>query len=511
MFGQGNVIFGERVVAKAALAERVRRAATALKSLGVHDGGVFALFLRNDFAYIEARYAAELLGAVVVPINWHLKADEAGYILKDSEAEALVVHADLLPQIADGIPAGFPFAVAATPPEILDAYRLDAKAGPVPDGAADWNALVDGAAPLPETEERRGRVMMYTSGTTGHPKGVLREPMTPDHLAWMDKMTAVVFAPRPGMVALLCGPAYHAALEAQLSTAMRIDGDLVIQPRFEAEGLLKLIERRRITHGHMVPIMFHRLLSLPEAVRKRYDTSSLECILHGAAPCPNEVKRAMIEWWGPVLNEYYGSTELGVPIASTSADWLARPGTAGKLTPGAALKIYDDDGNELPPGKVGEIFARSPSMADFTYKGRDDERRAAERDGLVSMGDVGYLDEDGYLFVTDRKRDMVNSGGVNIYPAEIEATLLTMAGVKDCAVFGIPDAEFGEAIAAVIEPQPGAALDEAAVRDFLSEHLAGYKVPRLIRFETDLPREETGKIFKRRLRAPFWEQAGRSI
>jgi long-chain acyl-CoA synthetase len=261
----------------------------------------------------------------------------------------------------------------------------------------------------------------------------------------------------------------------------------------------------------MVPTMFVRLNRLPEEVKRRYDLSSLKRIIHGAAPCPPDVKRAIIEWWGPVVCEYYGSTEVGTVTFCTSEEWLAHPGTVGRAVPTATVKVLDEQGRELPPHEPGEVYARLWSHTDFTYQNRDEDRRAIERDGLLTSGDIGYLDEDGFLYLCDRRRDMVISGGVNIYPAEIEYVLIAMPGVRDCAVFGIPDEEFGEALAAAVEPDGTRPLDQAAVRAFLSERIARYKVPKLVLFDPALPREESGKIFKRRLRDPFWADAGRRI
>ncbi len=284
-----------------------------------------------------------------------------------------------------------------------------------------------------------------------------------------------------------------------------------MMPRFDPVEMLELIERERIDTMFMVPTMFVRLLKLPHEVRRRYDLSSLKFVVHAAAPCPADVKRAMIEWWGPVINEFYGSTESSAVTFATSADTLAKPGTVGRAAVGAELRILDDAGRQLPAGQIGEIFTRVAELPDFTYHNRPDQRAAIDREGFITSGDVGYLDDDGYLFICDRKRDMVISGGVNIYPAEIEAVLHAMAGVKDCAVFGIPDAEFGEKLMAVVEPAEGSALTPTEVRAHLLAHLADYKVPRAIEIGRNLPREDSGKIFKRRLRDPYCQQAGRNI
>jgi long-chain acyl-CoA synthetase len=304
---------------------------------------------------------------------------------------------------------------------------------------------------------------------------------------------------------------YHSAPNLYGLFAAQDGGLVIMQPRFDPEELLALIDEYRITHLHMVPIMFVRLLKLPDEVKKKYDVSSLEFVVHAAAPCPPDVKKQMIDWWGPVINEYYGGTETGGVVFHNSEEALRKPGTVGRPIPGGIVRIYDDEGNELGPNQIGEVYLRITDWPDFTYRGRDEERRACERDGLITCGDVGYLDEEGYLFLCDRKKDMVISGGVNIYPAEIEAVLINMPGVKDCAVFGIPDEEFGESLAAHVELQPGAELADAQVREFLGEHMARYKIPKVIEFATALPREDSGKIFKRKLRAPYWEEAGRQI
>ena len=355
--------------------------------------------------------------------------------------------------------------------------------------------------------------MIYTSGTTGHPKGVKRLNLDAQflQLAALAAREVLGFEPDKPVRTVITGPLYHATPNFYGLYAVRDGALAILQPRFDAEELLQLIEEYRITHFHAVPTMFVRLLHLPEEVRKRYDVSSLVRVVHGAAPCPPHVKQAMLDWWGPVITEYYGATETGFVTFHTAEEALRKPGSVGRALNGATIKVYDEDGRELPPGGIGEVYVWLEGSPDFTYHGKPDQRRDIERNGLVSVGDVGYLDEEGYLFLCDRKRDMVISGGVNIYPAEIEAALLSLPGVRDCAVFGIPHAEFGEQLCAYIEPERDAALDEASVRAHLSRHLADFKVPRVIRFESGLPREDSGKIMKRKLREPYWEATGRRI
>jgi long-chain acyl-CoA synthetase len=286
---------------------------------------------------------------------------------------------------------------------------------------------------------------------------------------------------------------------------------LVLEPRFDAESTLALIEQHRLTTLYLVPTMFVRLLNLPEATRRRYDVSSVRFVTSMGSPCSPETKRRMIEWWGPVITESYASSEAGVSTFITSEEWLKRPGSAGRMLGEGTLKILDDEGRELPPGKIGAIYVRQPAYPDFTYINNPAAREKLERDGLWSVGDMGYLDEEGYLYVADRKSDMVISGGVNIYPAEIEAMLITMPGVADCAVFGIPDAEFGEAIAAAVQKQDGFQFNASDVQRFLRDRIANYKVPRIVAFHETLPREDSGKIFKRHLKEPYWKDAGRKI
>jgi long-chain acyl-CoA synthetase len=446
-----------------------------------------------------------------VPVNWHFKPEEINYILEDSGTSVLIGHADLLHQLRDAIPPRVTVLSVPTPPEIVASYKIDPDHLAKPDFAREFESWLaeqpryDGpAVPQPMN-------MIYTSGTTGHPKGVRRAAPTPEQNAAMERMRAMIYGLKPGARTLLPGPLYHSAPNSFGIRSGRLGGVLVLMPRFEPEEFLRLIESERIDTIFMVPTMFIRLMKLPKEVRNKYDMSSLRHVIHAAAPCPADVKRAMIDWWGPVIYEFYGSTESGAVTFATSEDALKKPGTVGKISPGAELRFVGEDGRVLPQGEIGEIYSRISAHPDFTYHNRPEKRAEIEREGFITSGDVGYIDPDGYVFLCDRKRDMVISGGVNIYPAEIEAVLHGLPGVHDCAVFGIPDAEFGEALMAVVEPQPGARLDVADIRRQLKSSLADYKVPKHIEIATGLPREDSGKIFKRRLRDPYWERAGRKI
>ena len=510
MYSDG-LVSGARHLSKADLEDRALRAAQGLRKLGVGRGDAVALFLRNDFAFFEASLAAQRLGAYAVPINWHFKAEEIEYILKDCGARAFIVHADLWPTAEPAAPQGVSVFCVPTPPEIAETYHCQPAACVVPADVENWDSWVASHAPALDLPPPATESMIYTSGTTGHPKAVRRNPATPEQVEKVAHIRRAVFGFDSEMVAGIPGPLYHSAPNSFGLRSAQLGKAVILLPRFDPEGMLQAIERHRISHMFMVPTMFVRLLKLPQAAREKYDLSSLRYIIHAAAPCPPEAKRGMIAWWGPIIHEFYGSTESSSVTLATSEDAAKKPGTVGRPVKGAHIIIVDDDGKEAPIGATGEIFTRLDGMPDFTYHNKPDKRIEIAREGYITSGDVGYLDEDGYLFICDRKRDMVISGGVNIYPAEIESVALHMPQLKDCAVFGVPDSEFGEALMAVVEPQPGATVTPAEVRAYLAAHLAGYKVPKHIEIGADLPREDSGKIFKRRLRDPYWAKAGRTI
>ncbi|MCO5129425.1 MAG: acyl-CoA synthetase [Xanthobacteraceae bacterium] len=506
-----GILSGERRRSHAEVAARAARLAGGLQALGVGPGDCVCILMRNDIAFIEAAYATMTLGAYAVPINWHFKPDEVAYILGDTGTRVLIGHADLLHPLAGHVPAGVTVLSAPPPPEISASYAIDPAGLDGLPGVIDLETWLAGQSPYDGPALPQPQNMIYTSGTTGHPKGVKRFAPTPEQTASSERMRAMIYGLKPGARALCPGPLYHSAPNSFGLRAGKLGGLLALMPRFEPEQFLRLIAQEKIDTIFMVPTMFIRLMKLPPSVRARYDMSSLRHVIHAAAPCPADVKRAMIEWWGPVIYEFYGSTESGAVTFATSEDALRKPGTVGKISPGAELRFVGEQGRELPAGEIGEIYSRIAGNPDFTYHNKPDKRAEIDRDGFITSGDVGYIDADGYVFISDRKRDMVISGGVNIYPAEIEAVLLAVPGVHDCAVFGIPDDEFGEALMAVVQPTAGVALDAATIRAELAKSLAGYKVPKHIELRAELPREDSGKIFKRRLRDPYWVQAGRKI
>jgi long-chain acyl-CoA synthetase len=357
--------------------------------------------------------------------------------------------------------------------------------------------------------------MQYTSGTTGRPKAVQRSTpaLDPDQMAALLAPNLARYDIEPGgdHVHLVTSPMYHLAPLSFGYFSLHFGHPVVLMDRFDPERALALIERHRVTTTHMVPTQFHRLLLLPEATRRRYDVSTLRHVMHAAAPCPVELKRKMLAWWGPVIYEYYGASEGGGTLVRAE-EWLAKPGTVGRPWPGAGVRVLDDEGKDLPPGETGTVYLKL--MMDFAYKGDPEKTRASRRGEWFTVGDVGFLDADGFLFLCDRKIDMIITGGVNVYPAEVEAALLAHPEVGDAAVFGIPHAEWGEEVKAVVEPAPGVAADAALAARLLAhcrERLAGYKCPRSIDFAEALPRDANGKLYKRRLRDPYWAGRERKI
>ena len=498
--------------------EAASRAATGFASLGVGVGDVVTVYLRNDFSLMEASIGAGMTGAYVTPANWHSTADEARYIFENSGSKAIVIHADLLRGVEEALPPGVPVLVVETPSYLAESYNVPPENAAVPEGRQSWADWVAGFAPMTEGAKAPPGAMIYTSGTTGHPKGVRRQPAKETDIDGLTHMSRTIgglwdYLDRPqDITAMIVAPAYHSSPNGWIFGYFNNGANLVMEPKFDPENTLRMIEKHKVTHVHMVPTMFVRILALPDEVKRKYDLSSLRFVMHVGAPCPVHVKRALIDWWGPVIHEHYGSTEVGAITYCNSEEWLAHPGTVGRAIKGAHILVVDENDNIVEGGAAGEILCRCDFYPDFTYHGDDAKRRKAERLGLISIGDVGYLDKDGFLYLSGRANDMIIFGGSNIYPAEIEAELLKIAGVADCAVFGIPDDAFGEQVCAHVQMAPGFEPDRVAILAELRTRLASYKVPRVIEFTAALPREDTGKIFKRKLRAsPTWEGKGRSI
>ncbi len=485
------IVAGKDQLSKAALAENALKTASALASTGVREGDTVAVMLRNCMPYLEIILAARTLGCYYCPINWHFTPDEVAYLLEDSGAGVLITDSVFFERVREKIPAK------------VRVFLIDADQSEL--GYVLWrdsHGVFNGPEVAP-----RGH-MAYTSGTTGKPKGVVRYPFPADELqarkATSEALVAQAYGLRPGVRALLSAPIYHSAPSLYTQMALLKASTFVVTERFDPHEILQLIQQHRIETLYMVPIMYVRLLRLSVAERNTYDVSSLKFVVSTGSPCPIEVKRAMIEWFGPIIYETYASSEAGLVTLIDSSEALERPGSVGRPLPGGTVRILDETGATAEPGTVGRIFVRQQAYADFTYRGNPGARAEIEQQGLIGLGDLGFVDEQGYLYVCDRESDMVISGGVNIYPAEIEQHIFQYPGVTDCVVFGIPDQEYGEQLLALIQTADERPLDQDALRQWLKPRLAGYKIPRDIRVHPNLPRDDSGKIMKRKLRSEYW-------
>ncbi len=474
-----------------------------LRALGLKQGDCVATVLPNAAAMIEVYLAAGQAGWYLVPINHHLTAAEIAYIVEDSEAAVLIGaerFGEACRKAADqaGLAAERRFAVGAIP------------------GFRSLDDLKRGEPDALPAERSAGQVMNYTSGTTGRPKGVRRPlmPYDPDTVFSMFAMFLGMFGipPEAGQVHLVGSPLYHTAVLVFAGSSLHYGHTVVLMDKWTPQGCLEAIEKYRVSTSHMVPTQFHRLLALPAEVRARYDVSSLRHMVHAAAPCPVDVKRRMLEWWGPVVYEYYAASEGGGTLV-TPEEWLRYPGTVGRAWPTSEIRVLDDAGKDCPPGAPGTVYM-ALGAADFKYH-KDEEKTAANRrEGFFTVGDIGYLNDDGYLFLCDRKIDMIISGGVNIYPSEVESELLKHPKVADVAVFGIPHEDWGEEVKAVIEPAPGVDAGPGLAEEILAfceDNLAKYKRPRSVDFIESMPRDPNGKLYKRKLRDPYWQGRERAI
>ncbi|MEL7158444.1 MAG: AMP-binding protein [Actinomycetota bacterium] len=497
MSGSGEVLTYRQ------LDERSNQLAHLFRANGLERGDHVALFMENQIRYLEIVWAALRTGVYLTLINSFLTTDEVAYIVDNCDAR-LLISSRAKAEVATAIDPG------ATP--TVERWLMTDGVPGGHDGAR-WESFEEEVAEHPTTpvaDETPGWLMLYSSGTTGRPKGVKR-PLPTHAIDELDARTATVFTNRydygPDMVYLSPAPLYHAAPIAYSNAVHRVGGTLVIMERFDAAQCLADLERFAVTHSQFVPTMFVRMLKLPEEERLAHDLSSLRIAVHAAAPCPVTVKRQMIEWWGPILYEYYAGSEGNGATLITSQEWLERPGSVGRVrTAGASIHICDDDGNDLPPGEVGTIYFSGGGTYEY-YKDPGKTAAAALPGGRTTLGDIGYVDDDGYLFLTDRKAHMIISGGVNIYPQEIEDALIAHPKVTDVAVFGVPDPEMGEQVKAVVQPADGVVGDEAVAGEliaFCREHLAHYKCPRSVDFEAELPRLPTGKLYKRLLRDRYW-------
>ncbi|MHB1445985.1 MAG: AMP-binding protein [Acidimicrobiales bacterium] len=471
----------------AGLEAAAARVANGLRSLGLAEGDRVGVLARNRPEWVETQLGSLRAGTRLVPINWHLTAAEVAFILADSGTRVLITD-----------PEDEEVATRA-------AEEAGVKTVLVAEGSYDeWVSAQSDVAPESSVG---GGVVLYSSGTTGRPKGILRSDQGLGLERTLEgyRRTGDFYRYENGGAHLVACPLYHAAPPAHVMFALTHAQSVVLMERFDAAEALELVGRHRITSTHMVPTQFIRLLRLPEDLRRVAEVSSLTTVCHGAAPCPEWVKRAMIDWLGPVIIEYFGSSEGTGPLIADSHEWLAHPGTVGRPGPTLAVSVVDEDGKDLPPGEVGTLyFQRSDGAPEYLG---DKAKTLAGRlpDGRFTVGDVGWLDDEGYVYLADRGVDLIISAGVNIYPAEVEAVLSEHPAVQDCAVFGVPDDEWGEAVKAAVTLSPGQTATAAELMEWCREHLAGFKCPRSVDFHDALPREESGKLKKRFLRDPHWE------
>ncbi len=485
MFAGGAISFGE-------LHAGSRRVAALLHKAGLRRGDGVAVLLPNRPEFLEITWGCQLSGLYYTPVNTHLTFDEVAYIVEDCEARALFV---------DSAFAGLAGKLRDNNPQ-LD--LLVCVGGSLPGWRRYEDALAGAGEDFPASD---GSEMLYSSGTTGRPKAV-RRTLPTDNGSWAQAVLEMALTHRYGMdgssVYLSPAPLYHAAGVNYTMAVNRVGAASIIMRKFDAETVLRLIETHRVTHAQFVPTMFVRMLKLPKAVRDKYDVSSLRYVIHAAAPCPVDVKHRMMEWFGPIIHEYYGGTEGFAGTTIGPQEWLAHPGSVG--IPMSLVHVVSDDGQELPIGQPGELYFEGGP--DFEYF-KDPVKTASvynER-GWRSLGDMGYVDEDGYLYLTDRSTFMIVSGGVNIYPQEAENLLVMHPKLVDAAVFGVPNDEFGEEVKAVVQPVdgvvPGPEL-ETELLEYCRAHLAGYKCPRTVEFDPELPRDPNGKLYKRRIRERYW-------
>ncbi len=479
------------------LDRRSNQAAHALRGAGLGAGDHLALIMENHLQFFEIAWAAIRSGLYITCVNRYLTAEEAAYIVTDSSAKAVIVSAEI------GLGSKLLPLIAECP------VRLMARG--VEPGWTSYEETIEACPFTPVADETVGDSMLYSSGTTGRPKGIKR-PLTGQSPAkgipGVEQMSPYGFSQES--VYLSPAPLYHAAPFAFCMRTLSLGGTVIMMERFDPLEALGCIERYRVTHSQWVPTMFVRLLNLDDEARTGFDLSSHRCAVHAAAPCPVPIKQQMMTWWGPIIWEYYAGTERNGSTLIDPHDWLAHPGSVGRARSGV-IHICDDDGRELDPGQEGLIYFEQPERP-FEYHNAPDKTANAthpDHGNWTALGDVGYLDDEGYLYLTDRKAFVIISGGVNVYPREIEDVLIVHPKVADVAVFGVPNEEFGEEVKAVVQPAPGTSPGDALAAELVSHaraHLAGFKVPRSIDFIDEMPRLPTGKLYKQPLRARYWPE-----
>jgi fatty-acyl-CoA synthase/long-chain acyl-CoA synthetase len=484
------------------LDELSNQGAHLFRALGLKAGDHVALLMENRLAFMEICWAAQRAGLYYTAISRYLTRDEIAYIIRDCGAKVFITSPQCAGQVRD---------LVADAPGAPIFFMLDT---PEP-GFRSWDSEAIAQPVSPITDEVAGQDMLYSSGTTGRPKGI-KKAFEGKPIDWPNPLLMTLCATMCGMGAdslyLSPAPLYHAAPLRFNMMAITLGGTSIIMEHFDAEEFLRLVATHKVTQSQLVPTMFVRMLKLPEEVRRRYDISSLRGAIHAAAPCPVDVKAKMIDWWGPILIEYYAGSEGNGVTVCNSQQWLAHRGSVGRAVVGK-VKILDDNDEVLPPGEIGTVYFADAPL--FSYHNDPEKtKRAYNAKGWSTLGDVGYLDADGFLYLTDRKSYMIISGGVNIYPQETEDVLISHPAVADVAVFGVPNEEMGEEVKAVVQPHDMASADkalEAELIQFCKKHLSPIKCPRSVDFEAELPRTPTGKLVKRHLRDRYWPKQATRI
>ena len=483
--------YGERTFAQ--LNANANRLVRLFAQHNIGAGDAVAVVLKNRPEFIEILAATTRSGIRFTPINFHLTGEEIGYIVDNCEARAFIADASLGQAAIDAL-------------QHAPKASLKISAGGELDGFVPYTPLIEPFSDTDIDNPELGSRMLYTSGTTGRPKGVYRKDRLPEAPVWGDTPSAY----QPGVSReLVTGPGYHAApLLIDIVQALWSGVGIVMMDKWDAEECLRLIDEYKITHTHMVATMFHRLLQLPEEVKVKYDISSMHFLIHGAAPCPVHVKQAMIEWFGPVIWEYYAATEGGGGFLVGAEEWLTKPGTVGCPGPEFDNKLLDDEGNPVAVGEIGTIYMRAPDSGRFEYYKDDAKTDKSYLGEYFTLGDMGYFDEDGYLFLTGRSAELIISGGVNIYPQEIDSEIIKHPAVFDVCTIGVPNDEWGEEVRSVVQLQPDMQPSDELSRELITwarERLANFKCPRAIDYVAELPRSEAGKIQRRVVRAPYLE------
>lgn len=508
----GDVYFAGEKIARADFDRGARIIAADMMSRGVGEDDVIAIYMRNDAVYMQLVLAARYVGVRFATVNWHAAPLEVHHIVEDSGAKLIYAHSDLLAGVLDGMPSSADMVSVTVPDVVAEAFGVQDV--DVPGAAARLSDVLTTTEPYQGEAKKFRGLFAYTSGSTGRPKGIRRkfDPDGPDTWERYRGMATSLLGTKEGDRLHVSAPLYHSAPNAMCGFVLASENvDLFIDPKFESESFLQTIDTHKITHAYVVPTMMVRMLKLGQDVRDKYDVSSLRFTLSTGSPFPMDIKRQMIDWVGPVFNETYGASEIGFMTLISSKDAMAKPGSVGTILSGGAVRVLDDEMNEVATGEVGSLYIHLPQFGDFEYTNTDGDLSGQRQGEFTSVGDMGYVDEDGYIFISDRKKDMIISGGANIFPAEIEAQLILMPEVADCAVFGAPDSEYGEKIVAAVTCKLGVTVTIDSVRAFLEPRLAKFKIPRKIDVHDALPRQESGKIFKAKLRAPYWDGAGRKV